>query len=43
MKLFFDYCQNNDAGMIMVTHDNELANMCKKVYKLEDKKLIQIK
>ncbi len=43
MKLFFDYCKNNEAGMIMVTHDNELANMCKKVYKLEDKKLIQIK
>ena len=43
MKLFFDYCQQNDAGMIMVTHDNELAQMCKRVYVLEDKKLIQIK
>jgi len=43
MKLFFNYCKTNDAGMIMVTHDNELAQMCDRVYKLEDKKLIQIK
>ncbi|WP_434581060.1 ATP-binding cassette domain-containing protein [Sulfurimonas sp. NW15] len=43
MKLFFDYCQENDAGMILVTHDNSLANMCKRVYKLEDKALKPIK
>ncbi|QOP42852.1 ATP-binding cassette domain-containing protein [Sulfurimonas sediminis] len=43
MKLFFDYCQENDAGMILVTHDNNLANMCKRVYKLEDKALKPIK
>ncbi len=43
MKLFFDYCQENDAGMILVTHDNNLANMCKRVYKLEDRALKLIK
>ncbi|UCN00732.1 ATP-binding cassette domain-containing protein [Sulfurimonas sp. SWIR-19] len=43
MKLFFDYCQENDAGMILVTHDNNLANMCKRVYKLENKALKPIK
>ncbi len=43
MKLFFDYCEQNNAGMILVTHDNELAHMCKYVYKLEDKELKQIK
>lgn len=43
MKLFFDYCKNNSAGMILVTHDNDLAHMCKRVYKLEDKELKLIK
>ena len=43
MKLFFDYCEKNDAGMILVTHDNDLAHMCKRVYKLEDKALKLIK
>ena len=43
MKLFFEYNEENSAGMILVTHDNALAHKCKKVFKLEDKKLIQIK
>jgi putative ABC transport system ATP-binding protein len=43
MKLFFDYCKENNAGMILVTHDNELAHMCKHVYKLENKELTLIK
>jgi len=43
MKLFFEYCRTKNAGMILVTHDTDLANKCDKVYKLEDKKLIQIK
>jgi len=43
MKLFFEYCEREEAGMILVTHDNELAHKCSKVYKLEDKQLKQIK
>ena len=43
MKLFFQYCEENNAGMILVTHDNNLAHMCKRVYKLEDKELKLIK
>jgi len=43
MELFFDYCEKNEAGMILVTHDNHLANMCDKVFKLEDKQLKAIK
>lgn len=42
MKLFFEYCENENAGMILVTHDNELAHMCDNVYKLEDKVLHKI-
>lgn len=43
MELFFDYCENENAGMVLVTHDNELAHMCKYVYKLEDRELIKVK
>ncbi len=43
MKLFFEYIEKNSAGMILVTHDDKLANMCNKVYKLENKELIQVK
>ena len=39
MKLFFEYCENENAGMVLVTHDEKLAHMCDKVYKLENKVL----
>ncbi len=39
MGLFFEYVQNHDAGMVLVTHDETLAHMCQKVYRLQDKKL----
>jgi len=42
MKLFFEYCRESKAGMILVTHDEVLAHMCDKVYKLENKELIKI-
>lgn len=42
MNLFFEYCKNNDAGMILVTHDEELAHKCDKVYRLENKELVRI-
>jgi len=43
MKLFFEYLKEHDAGMVLVTHDDKLAYMCDKVYKLQDKELIQVK
>ena len=42
MKLFFEYCQKEDAGMILVTHDENLAHMCTHVYRLENKVLNKI-
>jgi len=42
MELFFEYIQQYQAGMILVTHDEELAHMCDKVYKLEDKELKRV-
>ena len=43
MQLFFEYCEQQNAGMVLVTHDNELAHMCKHVYALQDKELIKVK
>jgi len=43
MDLFFEYVEKHNAGMILVTHDEELAFKCKKVYRLENKELKEIK
>jgi len=43
MKLFFEYCEEYQAGMILVTHDNHLANMCDKVFELQNRELKRIK
>lgn len=42
MQLFFEYCKNFDAGMVLVTHDETLAQMCDTVYRLENKVLQSI-
>ncbi|MBL0708672.1 MAG: ABC transporter ATP-binding protein [Sulfurimonas sp.] len=43
MSIFFEYIEKNSAGVILVTHDKELAHRCKKVYKLQNKELIKLK
>ena len=43
MNLFFTYVQEHNAGLILVTHDEQLAHQCKKVYRLENKKLVKVK
>ena len=43
MEIFFDYLQKTNAAMILVTHDEDLAFKCKKVYKLENKELKVLK
>ena len=43
INVLFDYVKNNDAGLIMVTHENEIADKCDKVYKLTKYRLEQIK
>ena len=42
MELFFEYLNEHEAGMLLVTHDETLAHMCDKVYHLENKELIQV-
>ena len=43
INTLFNYIKNNDAGLILVTHENELAMKCDKVYKLEELKLQELK
>ncbi len=43
MNIFFEYIQNKNSAMVLVTHDEELAYKCKKVYRLENKKLVAVK
>jgi putative ABC transport system ATP-binding protein len=43
IELFFDYIKKHQAGMLLVTHDETLAHMCDKVYKLENRELIRVK
>jgi len=42
MDIFFEYIKKNNAGMILVTHDETLAFKCDKVFRLENKELIKV-
>lgn len=42
MDIFFEYLKEHNAGMILVTHDEDLAHKCDKVYKLIDKELVKV-
>lgn len=39
MNTLFNYIEKNNAGLILVTHENELALRCDKVYKLDNLEL----
>ena len=43
MKVLFDYTFKQNAGMILVTHDESIAFNCDKVFKLSEQILEQIK
>ncbi len=43
LNLFFEYIKEEDAGLVLVTHEKSLAMECDHVYKLEDMKLEKIK
>jgi len=43
MGTLFNYIKNNDSGLILVTHESDLAYQCDKVYKLEDLVLQELK
>jgi len=41
-KILFDYIAEHNAGMILVTHNEEFAKSCDKVYRLDNKEFIRI-
>ena len=43
MDLFNRYIAEHNAGLMLVTHERQLADRCNRVYKLEDQRLVQIK
>jgi putative ABC transport system ATP-binding protein len=43
MGVVFDYLLKEKAGMILVTHELDLANQCNKIYKLNNTRLERIK
>lgn len=43
MNTLFNYIKENDAGLILVTHEEDLAFSCDRVFKLEELNLKEIK
>jgi len=43
MDTLFDYIKQNNAALILVTHETDLAMQCNKVYKLENLQLKELK
>lgn len=43
ISALFRYIKNNNAGMIIVTHENEIAMQCDRVFELKDLELRVIK
>jgi len=42
MDVLLEYIDKHNAGMILVTHDEEMAKLCNKSYKLENQILEEI-
>ena len=43
MKIFEDYIRTERSGMVLVTHDEELAMRCDKVYRLHEQQFDRVK
>jgi len=43
MDVMFDYVKSSDSGLIIVTHEEEIAFRCDRVYRLDEFKLEQLK
>jgi putative ABC transport system ATP-binding protein len=40
MDVLLDYIEETGAGLLLVTHDEQMASRCNKVYRLEEKVLV---
>ena len=43
IDILFEYIKLNDAGMLMVTHEQNIASRCDKIYRLKDYNLERVK
>jgi len=43
MTIFFKYLKENNAGMVLVTHDESLASQCNHIYRMRDGVLTKVK
>lgn len=43
MSIFFEYIKEQEAGMLLVTHDEDIAHWCDKVFILKNRELIRLK
>jgi len=43
MEVLRDYIETNNAALVLVTHDESMAERCDKIYRLEDKMLKELK
>lgn len=43
MNVLFKYIKYNNSGLILVTHENDLAYQCDKVYRLDNLELTRLK
>jgi len=42
MEVLLEYIEKENAGLILVTHDEEMARLCNKSFRLESQKLSEI-
>ncbi len=43
MSVLLDYIKENNAGLVLVTHDESMAKLCNKSYRLENRRLEETK
>jgi len=43
MEVLSDYIKTNDAALVLVTHDESMAERCDKIYRLEELRLKEVK
>jgi len=43
MDVLLEYVKEHNAGLILVTHDEEMASLCNKAYRLEQKELSELR
>ena len=43
MDIFDDYIKEHEAGLVLVTHDQQLADRCDHIFSLENQQLVKIK